>query len=73
MLGAPVQRRGRRTSGSLMLLQSLCGDCVRQLKVVEEKGGDAQDSIEFRKTNEGGHPHEEAYLSQNASQSVSAL
>ena len=24
-----VQRRGRRTSGSLMLLQFLCGDCVR--------------------------------------------
>jgi hypothetical protein len=56
-----------------MLLQFLCGDCVRQLKVVEEKGGDAQDSIELWKTNEGGHPHEEAYLSQNASQSVSAL
>ncbi len=24
-----VQRRGRRTSGSLMLLQFPCGDCVR--------------------------------------------
>ena len=24
-----VQRRARRTSGSLMLLQFLCGDCVR--------------------------------------------
>jgi hypothetical protein len=33
-----VQRRGRRTSGSLMLLQFLCGDCVSQLKVVREKG-----------------------------------
>ena len=43
-----VQRRGRRTSGSLMLLQFPCGDCVRCNGLFG--GTFPRDSIEIRGT-----------------------
>ena len=36
-----VQRSGRRQAGAVILRRCLCGDQISQLKVVEEKDGDA--------------------------------